>query len=39
MNFKMVNNKGDNTLLNLLKTEIESKLIVALAAAYFSLYV
>lgn len=38
MDFKMVDNKGENTLLNLLKEEIKPESRMAVAAAYFSLF-
>lgn len=38
MDFKMVDNKGDNTLINMLKAEIKTGSKVAVASAYFSLF-
>ncbi|WP_186668805.1 helicase-related protein [Sporosarcina sp. BP05] len=38
MKLKMVDNKGDNTLLNILKSEIKKDSKVAIASAYFSLF-
>ena len=38
MDIKLVDNKGDNTLANLLLKEIKSGAKVAIASAYFSLY-
>ncbi|WP_100011639.1 helicase-related protein [Lentibacillus sediminis] len=38
MDFKMVDNKGQNTLINMLKAEIKGGSKVAIASAYFSLF-
>lgn len=38
MEVKMIDNKGENTLLNVLKAEIKNDSKVAIASAYFSLF-
>jgi SNF2 family DNA or RNA helicase len=38
MDFKMIDNKGENTLLNMLKAEIKTGSKIAVASAYFSLF-
>lgn len=38
MDFKMVDNKGENTLINILKAEIKAGSKIAIASAYFSLF-
>ena len=38
MEVKLVDNKGDNTLSNLLLKEIKTGAKVSIASAYFSLY-
>src|SRR5690625_7852615 len=38
MDFKMVDNKGENTLINILKDEIKAGSKIAIASAYFSLF-
>lgn len=38
MDYKLVDNKGDNTLVNIIKEKIEKNSRIAIASSYFSIY-